>query len=432
MARYIVTLKNSVDLRPLQNRREEVVGHMKEAHFWNNETIRNELDRWPGLTVENDFWANDSILVNIENPRHAHILEQLEWVDSVTPEGLNNLLWTEGTQVEEATDSLAWGIDDINAEQVWNEFGIDGSGVRVGVTDTGILPTHESLSGRLVTVDSNDPYYPGGWIQFDEGGYLVDNTPFDDNNHGTHVSGTIAGNNASGLSIGVAPGSELVVAKIFTAAGYAYDPQTVAGLQWMLEPETYSGATTGTSPRIINASWGADRSNPPYKPLLSTLEAAGIFFASSIGNDGRGTSGAPGHFQNVFGVGALRQADEFSYTEAADFSGGRIISSSQVPHPSKNYFRKPDISGPGQDVYSSVAYGDSSYGSFNGTSMSCPHICGVAALMLEADPNLTPQQIRDIIEATSSWNDVYSDDPFKDDRYGAGRVNAYEAVKAVL
>src|SRR5699024_7773535 len=107
-------------------------------------------------------------------------------------------------------DDRTWGVDRIGAHQVWDKLGLDGSGARVGVLDTGVDITHPALDGMLATDDPSDPAYPGGWMEFDAVGTLAASEPHDSADHGTHVSGTVAGGDDSGVAIGVAPGGELM------------------------------------------------------------------------------------------------------------------------------------------------------------------------------------------------------------------------------
>jgi len=116
-------------------------------------------------------------------------------------------------------EEIAWGVDWIEAPQVWAN-GIDGSGINVSVVDTGINASHPDLQGKVIA-----------WKDF------VNNkiAPYDDNGHGTHCAGTIAGTGAGGVKTGVAPGANLFGVKVFNSVGYANVSDVIEGFQWSVE-----------------------------------------------------------------------------------------------------------------------------------------------------------------------------------------------------
>ncbi|RJS70385.1 MAG: hypothetical protein CW694_07785, partial [Candidatus Syntrophoarchaeum sp. WYZ-LMO15] len=116
-------------------------------------------------------------------------------------------------------EETAWGVDWIEAPQVWAN-GIDGSGINVSVVDTGIDANHPDLQGKVIA-----------WKDF------VNNktVPYDDHGHGTHCAGTIAGTGAGGIKTGVAPGADLFGVKVFNSEGYGNVSDVIEGFQWSVE-----------------------------------------------------------------------------------------------------------------------------------------------------------------------------------------------------
>jgi subtilisin family serine protease len=150
-----------------------------------------------------------------------------------------------------------------------------------------------------------------GWADFLEGSP----TPIDPDGHGTHVSGTIAGGNASGVHIGVAPKVTLIVARAIPG----FDPQVLEAMQWVMDPDGDPNTDDGAD--VVNNSWGGASDSPTmipeYRDIINAWIAARIFPAFAIGNEGPDprTTGSPGDYPMAFGVGATDINDQI-----ADFS----------------------------------------------------------------------------------------------------------------
>ena len=296
------------------------------------------------------------------------------------------------------------------------EFGVTGAGVKVCVVDTGGDVVHERLSG---TVD--------GWID------LVSalSSPYDDNGHGTHVASIIGGQVVDWLGSGspnpdpnddpyegVAPGVRLYVAKVLDATSFGTDSAVVLGIEWCV----------GQAADIINLSLGGDTCGDGLSAISLAAKAAvanGVTVVVAAGNSGDGicTVTAPGDAFDVITVGAL-----------AEYSGapGDINSSTGVHTawfssrgPTFDGRPKPDVMAPGMSVMAAKAGTVSDYRSISGTSMAAPFVAGVAALMLEANPGLTPVDIKTILACTAQDYHV----PGADNEVGAGAVDGYAAVQ---
>lgn len=305
-------------------------------------------------------------------------------------------------------EDIEWNITRVGAPAVWDEFNLDGSGVVVGIIDTGVDWQHPAIMRKWRGYNQNgtDPTY--SWFDPVYGSEM----PSDADGHGTHVTGTILGSDPEGLNnIGVAPGATWIAARVFGSSGGQASHILAAG-EWMLAP----GGDPAKAPDIINNSWG--NTYPGYdeffRIMVQNWRSAGIlpvFAAGNLGVYGSGSVTAPGNYPESFSVAATDR-DNFR----AEFS-------SQGPAPYDAL--KPDISAPGVDIRSSVP--NNNYAIYNGTSMAAPHISGVAALLSQIR-ELTPTDIEYIIRdsAIPLTDEEYTEAP--NYGYGYGLVDAYTAV----
>ena len=293
--------------------------------------------------------------------------------------------------------------------------GDTGQGVTVAVLDTGIsnLP---DFSGRLI-----------GGVDLTSG-----NNPYQDSyGHGTFVAGLIAGNGASsnGQYSGEAPGAKLVSVKVAGADGTTHLGTLISGLQWVVDNQKTYGI------KVVNISLGYQPSQSTVNnPLDNAVEAvwnAGIAVVASAGNAGpfNGTILAPGDDPLVITVGAL---DDMATTSPAD---DEMNDFSSVGPTSPDGWVKPDLVASGRSVVSLGAPGSTIYsnnpssriGSANfvgsGTSFSAAIVSGAAALVLAANPGITPDQLKARLLGSASPGPVGN--PFVD---GHGALNAYAAA----
>ena len=314
-----------------------------------------------------------------------------------------------------------WGIETIRADDVWTDFGLDGGGVVIGSIDTGVDATHLTILGKMALTGNSTP----GWHDSNAG--LP--TPVDTHGHGTHTIGTMVGGstNSSSLAIGVAPGAQYYSCRIF-GPNTTTTAMTLDAGEWMMDPD--GNPATDDFPNVINNSWTSPLSTDEwYRDMVENWRALGIFPVFAIGNNGPGgrTTGAPGNYPESFGVGATDDADAI-----ANFSSRGPVAYDGQTH------IKPDVAAPGVQVISARAFGTDMYGDgqhfvgpaqdlywANGTSMAAPHIAGIVALILQANPNLTVDAVQTRLEAAAL--DVGA--PGKDNQFGWGRIDAVDAVR---
>ncbi|MEU0204953.1 S8 family serine peptidase [Streptomyces canus] len=307
-------------------------------------------------------------------------------------EGIDKI-WLDG-KVEASLDV---SVPQIGAPEVWKS-GYDGKGVKVAVLDTGVDAGHPDLAGRIAETTS---FVPGQAVQ-------------DGHGHGTHVASTIVGSGAAsdGRRKGAAPGAELLVGKVLGNDGRGQDSWIIAGMEWA----AHSGA------KIVSMSLGGDASGPSdvLSETVDELSAStGTLFVIAAGNSGPSeqTIGTPGIADSALTVGAVDKSDKL----ASFSSRGPRVGDSAV---------KPEITAPGAAITAARAAGtsmgtpvDEYYTTSNGTSMATPHVAGAAALVAQAHPDWTGQQIKQALATTAKTNTVNS--VFEQ---GDGRVDAVRAV----
>jgi subtilisin family serine protease len=312
----------------------------------------------------------------------------------------------------QAESLYTWNIEQVRAPEVW-EKGYDGEGVVVGIFDTGVDGTHPDLAEKY-RGGTNSWYDPHGEHDFpvDVAGAVT--------GHGTHVAGIILGGDASGTHIGVAPGATWIAARIWNDAGDAALSSDVHGIfQWFMDPD--GDSLPDDAPDVVNCSWGFTLYDSfPWcleelRNDISAWRDAGIIAVFSAGNSGpRFFSGeSPGNYPETIAVGATTMLDR-----VAAFS-------SRGPG---NCDRKifPDLAAPGLAVFSSAPGG--SYQAISGTSQAAPHVTGIIALMLDARPGLSMDEIESILKKTAKHTSVLHPNYSS----GWGRADALSAVNAAL
>jgi len=301
-----------------------------------------------------------------------------------------------------------WGVEKVGAPLVW-EKGNTGEGVVVGIIDTGVRGTHEILKDNFLG--------EFGWFDPEK----KSKTPNDGNGHGSHVAGTIAGANG----YGVAPGAKWMACRGCRTSSCPESDLLACG-EFMTCPTDTDGKNKDCSkaPRLVSNSWGGGQGSTFYKATVDAWQKADIIPIFAQGNSGPNckTANSPGDFANVIGVGAT------------DINDGLASFSSKGP--SVAGLLKPDISAPGAQVRSSWRTDDKSYNTISGTSMACPHVSGVAALVLSAKPTTKYEDLKKLLtsntdtqlKATGRNCGETPDGTFPNNNYGYGRINAFKAI----
>jgi subtilisin family serine protease len=417
----LMMLPNAADL---SGERAEVLATLRDHAAETQSDVVTALGET--ATVVNRFWLTNMVLVEFPADDSALTsLAAVPGVDRLIPNFELSSPEPVATDVAPTAD-LTWGLQKIEAARVWQELGVDGSGVRVATLDTGVDITHPDLAGKMVTADASDPSHPGGWMEFDASGNLVASNPHDSAYHGTHVSGTIHGGDTSGTAIGVAPGAELMHGLVIPGGSGSF-AQVAAGMQWAVAPVDADGNPAGQPADVVSMSLGGNGFHNEMIQPTRAIRALGSFPSFAIGNNcGSLGTASPGNVFEAVAVGATDSTDN-----VASFSCGGVVRKDQwtgAPADWPASWVKPDISAPGVDVYSASPGGG--YRTLSGTSMATPHTAGTVALMLSAAGRLPVSEVVDVLADTGFWDDRYADSP-PDTRFGRGRINAYEAVRFV-
>jgi serine protease len=356
-------------------------------------------------------------------------------------------------KVQAAVVDTTWNVRRIRADQVWNRLGYLGRGILIGHLDTGVALDHPDLHKRLW---ENPGEVPGNGLDDDHNGFIDDvhgwdfgdndNDPSDDAvnaGHGTHTAGTVVGDGTGGIQTGVAPGARLLVCKIFNAEGQGTLSSIWAAQQYCVENDvrliTMSVGVRGEVPDVYLR---ADRFN------ALALRAAGVLLFNSAGNDGQlfdppfelgMTARVPapwiaGQPYNASCAGVITVGGTAFENEASYFSFSQGPASWQHVSPWSDWpynpgegLIKPDLVAPAVGICSTIPPNAYSGDTWVGTSMACPQAAGVAALMLEKNPSLSPAAIDSLLESTADDLGVAG----KDNVFGAGLIDAYAAVNAV-
>lgn len=296
---------------------------------------------------------------------------------------------------------IAWGVSKVNADDVW-AMGYTGDGVSVVVGDTGQRYTHNDLYSHYDASisydyddDDTDPYYHSG------------------EDHGTHCAGSVGSDGTAGTQAGVAPDYTYGAHRLYMYGNHTGELSVWASWQGAVD----SGVDCVSNSLGWIDSWNPDK--PTWQTNAQNAIAAGVTLVIAAGNEGPGaqTLRCPGDVPEVITVGATNSSD--------------VIASFSSRGPSTDYgdtVIKPDVSAPGVSIKSCYTSSDTAYADgWNGTSMATPHVAGAVALLLEADPTLTPAQLKQILEDTA----VELGDPGKDNAYGSGRIDALAAVQSL-
>ncbi|WP_084215521.1 S8 family serine peptidase [Jeotgalibacillus campisalis] len=340
-------------------------------------------------------------------------------VASIDPNEIRAVIDTETAAPENQTEAIEWGVDQIGAPAAW-EQGVDGAGIVVASIDTGAQWDHPALKEQYRGFNNGEISHEYNWFDPVNGS----DTPVDPDGHGTHVTGTMTGTEPNDVNqVGVAPGAKWISANAFGPSG-GQDVHLLAAGEWILAPTDADGnPNPAMAPDIVNNSWGGGPGlDEWYRPMVQAWRAAEIVPVFAAGNTrvgnpgGPGSVSAPGNYPESFAVGATDINQNL-----ADFS---------LQGPSPYDTQKPDVSAPGVAIRSSLPGG--TYGSYNGTSMAAPHVAGAAALVLQANANLSIDEVEDLLmdTATPRTNAQYPTAP--NNGFGDGIINVFDAVSAVI
>tara|TARA_Y100000996_G_scaffold341107_1_gene278315 strand:+ start:420 stop:4238 length:3819 start_codon:yes stop_codon:yes gene_type:complete len=347
----------------------------------------------------------------------------------------------------------------MGVDQVWNDFGFDGTGSVVAILDTGVRGDHEGLNDMddepfTMGCDQPDPdptnpnpipidcdpkiiaFYDSVFTDSEQD----PSTSYDSGTHGSHVAGIAAGTGGgqvdptSGLKyIGAAPGAFLINL-LACCDGDIED--VIQGAQWAIENKDKYGidiVTSSLGEQQLEIHFDNDGSSAWSRQMDSVVEA-GIITTLSAGNEfggatfaGCNTIDSPGDANLPVTVASLdKDLGLAIYSSRGYTSDGRV---------------KPDVATIGSSIMAPDAATSDGYTSKSGTSMATPLMAGIAALMVEANPDITPTEFKDIISAHSierdlqllgdpGFNDCSILETRPDNEFGFGQADPVAFVEA--
>lgn len=452
---------DALDATPAQ-KAQVLVKELEATNAKSSEKLVKML-RSPHITGVDEItylWITNSIRITASAP----VIEKL-----LSANGIESLMLdapkesaelmdvANSTMVPRVTDAekISWGVEKVNATKLW-EKGINGKGVVVAMIDSGANLEHPDLKPNIwrnpgeTGIDDAGKDRATNGVDDDKNGYIDDvagwnfeeknNTPKDDNGHGSQTAGIVGGMGAGGTKTGVAPSATLMILRsCCNSPTQIFESNTWEAMQYAVK----NGA------RVISMSLSAKHpSNPSYAKWRRASEvvlAAGVVHINSAGN--RGSSyvpnniGAPAsnppawfHPKQTFTsmptsmitIGATDDTDVLrDYSSTGPVTWEEIAEYKDYPFEKggKAGLIKPDVCGP-SEVPSTSKDGKGYTTDFGGTSSATPNVAGVAALLLQAAPKLTVAQVMETLQMSA----VKVETEFNN-QCGAGRVDAVAAVE---
>jgi subtilisin family serine protease len=387
--------------------------------------------RTDGIRVENRFWLTNAVLVSVDTDRLSpDALARIEGVQRlrqnvrVTATGqsqttaasrpsagqLGSDQFAAGSTATADSDETTYGLAQIRATEAWNAYDTRGANTSVAVLDTGVDPDHPDITLTA-------------WAEFDSEGTELDTEPqdYDSSGHGTHVSGTVAGSNASGQHIGVAPDTALYHGAVLTNCANDCTgtlSQIIAGMEWGVENNV----------DVLSMSLGANGYYEDFIDPVRNAQSAGTTVVAAIGNKGEGNSSSPANVYDAIAVGASDRNEEI-----VSVSSGEQVNTLEAWGPSApldwpDSYTVPSVAAPGQFVTSAEPGG--TYSKKSGTSMATPHVAGAVALVQSAtESRVDPAEMEAALEAAAEKPDDWSEpDDQRDTRYGSGIIDVPATV----
>ncbi|MBK9270765.1 MAG: S8 family peptidase [Saprospiraceae bacterium] len=397
----------------------------------------------------NSFWIVNAIRCEI-NSDQLELLVKRKEISSIVLDQAIHLSFNLSSDLQSLQSrgpDLTWGLQRMAVEEVW-KMGIDGKGVILAGHDTGYKWDMVGIKEKYRGWNGSDADHNYNWhdaiheispLSSDSinpcGLKLAE--PCDDHGHGTHTAGTMVGY-TDDLAYGVAPGAKWIGCRNMERGNGA--PSTyIECFEFFLAPTDLNGMNprTDLAPHAINNSWYCSLSEGCHpdnfhfmEEVIDHLTLAGVVVVVSAGNQGNNCGSIafpPAIFKNSFTVGSFAENDTIS--SFSSIGPVYIDSSLRI---------KPDVVAPGSGVLSRPLSGNLE--AWNGTSMAGPHVAGLVALIIQANPELSGQveKIREIIQQSARMHDAsvqcdgLDSTARPNQMYGYGKIMALEAVRRAI
>ena len=376
------------------------------------------LEREVEFQTQFRYWLIDSIAGTVELDR-IHELLELPGVVFIELDGILEV------QMEDVVP--IHGVD-----LVWQDTGYTGAGVTMAIIDTGIDANHSGLDDLDDDNSTNDTKVLAFFDAVNNPGATNGSEihPYDDNGHGTHCAGITAGTGAPTFQhVGVAPHANLVGVKVLSGGGSVTYAQVMAGMQWTVEKrhEFNIRAASMSLGGPAVSEWTTSEQESVNR-MANEMMRAGVAIFIAAGNSAFSAQiGTPGSAEDAITVGALDKDTAIAvYSSQGPTEEGRI---------------KPNLAFVGSSVNAPDANTGDGYVALSGTSMATPGAAGLGVLMFQANPDLSPFDVKNIMQETSTYRQCHymlANEPCAEDLipknrqnnvYGHGHVNAQPAVE---
>jgi subtilisin family serine protease len=378
------------------------------------------LDRVPTAAMLSELAAYGNVIERIDAIRALTIqapasataqLAALPYVDAAGPDAERQGSPVDPVALSDFTSGInTWNLDAVNV----TNFGVagrtvpyDGTGVYVGVLDTGLLDTwRQYFPEQRIATDLAIAFSGGGQ---DQGNVSTPTNQWehDANSHGTHVTSTILGYSFNGVPInGVAPRATVIPVKVLNQSGSGWSSVVARGIVYIADLK--ASGRLGSAPTVINMSLGGPRLDAVEKAAVDYAIARGVILVGSAGNRGTAGMSYPGAYAPVISVAASGWVGEWV--------GGSAFWRRDVPDPTDadDFYiadfssraktgQDLDVAAPGSWVVGpyQLQSGKTSYFFLGGTSMAAPHVAGIVALMAQQNPGLSPSAAESTLESTA-------------------------------
>ncbi len=442
-------LSQKTALMTKEQRRDFVIAERKAFCQASQAQVLDFLNGYKSENLVSDlktFWSFNGFSCSASAEVIAQLAERKD-VAMIIPDEMRQMI-PQNEKIGHATRDNAWHVDKINAPAVWNYngTGYTGNGVIIGHIDTGVNYNHIDIANSMWDGGSEFPHH--GYDIF-----YQDNDPMDDDGHGTHTAGILAGQGTAGTQTGIAPGAKIMSIKVLGEDGQGEATHLIQGVEFALEHGAH----------ILSLSLSDVGAGPCYyyRDVFATCLNAGVAAAVACGNEGQTqytfpvpfNISAPGNcppawlhpdqrnlieggLTSVISVGATDSNDErcgFASVGPTTWAAGANVGNyNDYPYENGDVNQpgliRPDISAPGANITSLNYQTTNGYTELDGTSMATPCVAGVLAMLLEANPELSPAELDSIIELTS----VRVGNTMKNNRVGSGRIDALAAMNALF
>ncbi len=388
-----------------------------------------DFDHTP--TEEDEILLEESIDFIVQ--WRYHLIDSI--AGKVAVDHLHELTEIEGVVLVELDGRLEVQMEDVvpyhGVDTVWEDTGYTGTGSVVAIIDTGIDSDHVGLDDLDDNNETDDPkviafYDPVNTPDLTNG---TEVKAYDDQGHGTHCAGITAGTGAPEMvHVGVAPQAQLVGVKVLDSGGSGSFATVMAGMEWTVDKKHVFNIRAASmslgGPGAIEWTSSEEES---VNRMGNRMMAEGIALFIAAGNSaGPGTIGTPGSAEDVITVGSL------------DKNGAIAAYSSEGPTEENRV--KPNIAFIGSDVMAPDFNTGNGYTAKSGTSMATPGAAGLAALMYQANPDISPFDVRNIMQETAIYRQCHymlANQPCAEDLipknrqnnvYGHGETRSPESV----